>query len=123
MKVVYESATGRVAFILRGSALPALGPGQTWAEFDDDGETPADVYVDNGELAERPRMQLDWHYDKLAETVVVDRIPPGARVETANWEGTVDDGFVAWPVAEAGSYQIAVDCFPYRREVFTVETT
>lgn len=123
MKVVYESATGRVAFILRGSAMPVLQPGQEWAEFDDDGEKPNDVYVADGELVERPSLELDWHYDELAETIVVDRIPPGARVETANWEGTVDDGFVAWPVAEAGSYQITVDCFPYRREVITVETT
>lgn len=122
MMVVHEENSGRVRWISRGHGDPGiLDNGLAVIRVEDRGENSHEVYVHGRQLVVRPKMVLDWHYEAREGEVVVNRIPPGAAVQTPNWEGFVNDGIIIWPVAEPGVYPITIECFPYHSEMIRAE--
>lgn len=124
--IVCYRANGEIFQIVRGVTLESYSIAHLDADIEvlelpDNGEDTADFYVLGSALRPRPNMAIEWYYE--AGEVVVNHIPSGAVVQTPNWEGSVNDGIVIWPVAEPGIYPITIECFPYHTEIIRVEVT
>lgn len=80
-------------------------------------------YLSDGEVKDRPTMNVDCTYDHDNGQFVFTGIPEGATVTTPNWSGTVHDGEAAWPVQEPGRYKVMIELFPYVTEEIYADNT
>lgn len=89
-----------------------------------------ELYVVNGEPAERPLMPLTYTTDGVAPQegepislaingiLRVENIPAGTQVAHPDGELTVDDGFIEWSAVEPGHYFFRFDNFPFQEVNF-----
>lgn len=75
------------------------------------------TYVDGTDVVARPEQSLvisDLDALTVGDLVTISGIEPGSAVRVADYEGVVDDGFIEWTSAEAGTFQIFITNFPYQ---------
>lgn len=75
------------------------------------------TYVDGEDVVARPEQALvisDLDALTVGDLVRIEGIESGSAVRVADYEGVVDDGFIEWTTAEAGTFQILITHFPHK---------
>ena len=82
------------------------------------GELSPDHYIKDGEVVQRPTMDLTVSSTELEvdEVLRIENIPEGSKVFHPEGELIVDDGYIEWSSVEPGTYLFRFENFPYMEE-------
>lgn len=120
----YDLKTGRIEYMVAPAAT-VIPDGVGVLHSDVVDMQGCDKYfVIDGALVLRPAMELDFPESVLVDEVWrIEGIPSGAGVSHPDGLITVDDGYVNWSSAVAGTFRFFITCFPYiEREVYVTVT-
>jgi hypothetical protein len=125
--VYFEPADGRIlkVFVGQDDVIEDNRPSVTSQYLRGPEADSAEQYVVNGEVIDRPMMNLSPPPEslKVNEEMVITGVPLGSEVHHQGGVAVIDDGSLEWASDVPGVFGFIVIKFPHQEEVFHVKVT